>query len=141
MRVSKFTFILGWLLAKGNCSLLLQRQDDPDTDGYLFSMCLPNEDPAESLKSPFPCEVYSVLDIICSANASTKPSDHLYEPECLCNGVYFDVMRGCNNYFFVHGLASEDPSDSANLISLSAAECNAGQPTTPSRICGQIRVP
>ena len=134
MQVFKLTIILGWLLAEGTCSLLLRHQDDTDTNGpdYLFSMCLPSEIPALPLESPFPCEVYTFLDTMCSANASTKPNDLLYEQECICNGVYFDVLRGCNNCLFVHGVAEDDPSDSASMISsLSAAECNAGPPTTP----------
>jgi len=130
-RLSKLTIILGWLLVEGSCSLLLQRQDDPNDD-YILSMCFPPKVPAVPLISPYPCVVYSVLDELCSANASSRPSDLLYEQKCLCDGVYFDVMKGCTNCLFVHGEADDDPSDTASLISsLSAAECNAGQPTTP----------
>ena len=133
MRVSELTILLGWFLAFSS-SRLLQRQDDPNyvEPIYLFAMCIPTAYPADPLTSPYPCEIQTYLDTICSANASTRPSDLLYEQNCICNSVYFDVYKGCSNCFYVHGSAQDDPADTASLISsLSAAECNAGKPTAP----------
>jgi hypothetical protein len=138
MRTSKSIAVLGFFIAKSGCSpppqhsYLDRRMGDPVTQ-----LCYPNYDEyiisgsAPSLiDSPYPCEVQAAMESICSPNGTTT-LDFLAEQECLCDGAFFDVSRGCNNCFFVNGEGEYTPSDAAQYFSaLSVAECNA-LPTQP----------
>jgi hypothetical protein len=143
MLSSKLTILLSFFLAESGCELLSKRQYDP-VQHYIDSVCTPNLsgsgsdvslDPVDSLNSlsslinsPFPCEIVTAMWHMCIANGST-PLDLLAEQECLCNGDYWEVWRGCDDCYFTHGYQPYDPADSASSISaLSSAECT-GVPT------------
>jgi hypothetical protein len=97
----------------------------PNYDEYIISGSAPS-----LIDSPYPCEVQAAMESICSPNGTTT-LDFLAEQECLCDGAFFDVSRGCNNCFFVHGEGEYTPSDADKYFSaLSVAECNAS-PTQP----------
>jgi hypothetical protein len=141
MQTAILTIILGFLLAQSSCSLLLSRQlignGDPDPN-YLNTMCTPNF-PTDGidlsllqshLDSPFPCKVSAAILAICLANG-TSEIDYLAEQECLCDGAFWDVWKGCEDCYFVHGVAADDPSDRDQFrSSVSVAECS---PTAPSQ--------
>lgn len=138
MRTFKNIAVLGFLIAKNGCALppepsrLDRRMGDPVTqlcyphyDEYIISGSAPS-----LIDSPYPCEVQAAMEFICSPNGTTT-LDFLAEQECLCNGAFFDVSRGCNNCFFFHGEGGYTPSDAVKYFSaLSAAECSAS-PTQP----------
>jgi hypothetical protein len=144
-RISMPAIILALLLAQSSGSFLLPRQidnsDAPDPDylkqtHYLDSMCTPNFPPIDidpdllssSLDLPFPCEVREAILADCLANG-TSEIDRLAEQECLCGGALWDVWKGCDDCYFVHGVAIFDPADAdAFRPSVSIAECS---PTAP----------
>lgn len=146
MCASNVLLLLSALLSFAFADLSRRALNDPVAK-YLQLICLPllsddvrtdqlnlttSDDIVYSLaNSPFPCEQQLYLEYACRANGTTA-IDFLAEQECLCDGSYFTVAKGCDACYLAHGYQDETPEQMSTVwTSLSIAECAPTPPFQP----------